>query len=86
MTITTRKLPRFVQVRIKDNGTGITEKDPKKVFEPFYTTKGKDIHTGLGLSESYRIIQVLHKGELLIESDPAQGSDFIVRFPILSLM
>lgn len=86
ITITTRKLPRFVQVRIKDNGTGITEKDPKKVFEPFYTTKGKDIHTGLGLSESYRIIQVLHKGELLIESDPGQGSDFIVRFPILSLM
>ncbi len=86
ITITTRKLPRFVQVRVKDNGTGIAEKDPKKVFEPFYTTKGKETHTGLGLSESHRIIQVLHKGELLIESDPGQGSDFIVRFPILSLM
>ncbi|HMT28543.1 MAG TPA: ATP-binding protein, partial [Bacteroidia bacterium] len=39
VTISTRKLPRFVQIRIKDNGTGIREKEPKQLLEPFYSTK-----------------------------------------------
>lgn len=86
VTITTRKLPRFVQVRIKDNGTGISFKDPKVIFEPFFTTKNGAQHAGLGLSEAYRIMTVVHKGELLVESDSGQGTDIIIRFPIATIM
>jgi signal transduction histidine kinase len=86
VTITTRKLPRFVQVRIKDNGTGISFKDPKVIFEPFFTTKNGAQHAGLGLSEAYCIMTVVHKGELLVESDSGQGTDIIIRFPIATIM
>jgi signal transduction histidine kinase len=86
VTITSRKLPRFVQIRIRDNGAGISEKDPTVLFQPFYTTKNSDKNPGLGLYLSHQVITVKHKGELLIESDPGTGSDFIIRFPVLQLM
>ncbi|MBL0342063.1 MAG: ATP-binding protein [Bacteroidetes bacterium] len=85
VTISTRKLPRFIQIRIKDNGTGISEKDTKQLLQAFYTNKKSEKNSGLGLSESARIINVAHKGELLIESDPGNGSDFIIRFTTLIL-
>jgi len=85
VTISTRKLPRFVQIRIKDNGMGITEKEPKVLLEPFYTNRKSEKNPGLGLAESARIINVVHKGELIIESDPGNGSDFIIRFTTLTL-
>jgi len=85
VTISTRKLPRFVQIRIKDNGMGITEKEPKVLLEPFYTNRKSEKNPGLGLAESARIINVAHKGELIIESDPGNGSDFIIRFTTLTL-
>lgn len=85
VTISTRKLPRFVQIRIKDNGMGISEKEPKVLLEPFYTNRKSERNPGLGLAESARIINVAHKGELIIESDPGNGSDFIIRFTTLTL-
>lgn len=85
VTISTRKLPRFVQIRIKDNGLGISEKEPKVLLEPFYTNRKSEKNPGLGLAESARIINVVHKGELIIESDPGNGSDFIIRFTTLTL-
>ena len=86
VTISTRKLPRFVQVRVRDNGTGILEKEPTKIFEPFYSTKKTTKNAGLGLSESKRIITGIYKGELLTESDLSTGTDFIIRFPTLTIM
>ena len=86
VTVSTRKLPRFIQIRVRDNGIGITEKNPSMVFDPFYSSKNADNHTGLGLSESKRIITTTYKGELFIESDFTTGTDFIIRFPILTLM
>lgn len=86
VTVSTRKLPRFVQIRVRDNGTGIDEKAATKVFDAFYSTKETYSHSGLGLSESKRIIVSNYKGELFIESDFTTGTDFIIRFPILTLM
>ncbi len=85
VTISTRKLPRFVQIRIKDNGMGVSEKDTSVLLEPFYTNRKSEKNPGLGLSESARIINVVHKGELMIESDAGNGSDFIIRFTTLTL-
>ncbi len=86
VTVSTRKLPRFVQIRVRDNGAGIDEKVASKVFDPFFSTKETTSHSGLGLSESKRIIVSNYKGELFIESDFTTGTDFIIRFPILTLM
>lgn len=86
VTVSTRKLPRFVQIRVRDNGIGIGEKNPEQVFVAFHSTKKTAKHTGLGLTESKRIISVNYKGELFIESDFTTGTDFIIRFPILTLM
>jgi len=86
VTVSTRKLPRFVQIRVRDNGIGIQEKNPEKVFDAFYSTKNSSNHPGLGLSESRNIITKTYKGELFIESDFTTGTDFIIRFPILTLM
>ena len=86
VTVSTRKLPRFVQIRVRDNGIGIHEKNPERVFDAFYSTKNASNHPGLGLSESRNIITKIYKGELFIESDFTTGTDFIIRFPTLTLM
>jgi len=86
VTVSTRKLPRFVQIRVKDNGIGISDKAGKKVFDPFYSESNSTTHPGLGLSESQRIIAEKHKGELYIDSDLASSTDFIIRFPTVQLI
>ncbi|MFZ7105220.1 MAG: sensor histidine kinase [Bacteroidota bacterium] len=80
VSISTRVLPRFVQVRVKDNGIGISEEFQKTLFEEFNTTRPLGAGTGLGLSESKRILTELHKGEIKIESDPGNGTDVYIKF------
>ncbi len=86
VTVSTRKLPRFIQIRIKDNGTGFLSGDNEKLFKPFYTTNENSINPGLGLSESYQIITQRHKGELYLETDLSNSTDFIIRFPVQTIM
>lgn len=86
VTVTTRKLPRFVQVRVKDNGIGIPDKIAGKIFDAYFTTKQSDRNPGLGLTMSKEMIAVHHKGELFVESDFSNSTDFIIRFPTLTLM
>ncbi len=82
VTVTSRRLPRFVQVRIRDNGTGVDEKLREKVFEPFYTTRPPEHGAGLGLSFGRDIIQARHEGEANFESDTGNGTDLLIRFPL----
>jgi len=82
ISVTSRKLPRFVQVRIKDNGSGINEKILSKIYDPFFTTKSPDVANGLGLTAALEIIKRKHGGEIIIESETEKGTDFIIRFPI----
>ncbi len=82
ISVTSRKLPRFVQVRIKDNGAGIDDKILPRIYEPFFTAKPPDQANGLGLSFAAEIIKKKHGGEIIIETEPGKGTDFIVRFPI----
>ena len=72
---------QFVRVAIKDNGSGIAKDKLKHIFEPFYTTKGKEKGTGLGLSISYGIMQRLG-GAILVESEIGEGTTFFIEIPV----
>jgi len=71
-----------VLIRIKDNGTGMDAQTQKKVFEPFFTTKEVGEGTGLGMSIAYNTIKK-HHGQLSINSVPGEGSEIILRIPII---
>jgi histidine kinase/DNA gyrase B/HSP90-like ATPase len=86
ISVTSRKLPRFVQVRIKDNGSGIEDKILPRIYDPFFTTKPPEEANGLGLTQAAEIIKKKHGGEIIIESEPGKGTDFIIRFPLNTLM
>jgi signal transduction histidine kinase len=65
---------------VADTGCGMPPETTARIFEPFFTTKG-DRGTGLGLSASHGIIS-RHKGEILVVSEPGEGTRFEVRLPI----
>jgi len=69
------------RVRFTDTGVGMTEEIEHRIFEPFFTTKGES-GLGMGLSESYRIIE-RHGGHMEVESEPLRGSSFTVVLPYL---
>jgi signal transduction histidine kinase len=69
----------FVEISIRDNGTGILDTD--RIFEPFYTTKEVGKGTGLGLSICYGIVRE-HGGEILCSNNSDRdGCTFLVRLP-----
>jgi len=65
---------------VADNGCGMPAETASRIFEPFFTTKGK-LGSGLGLSASHGII-IRHKGEIVVVSEPGEGTRFEVRLPI----
>ena len=69
-------------MEIEDNGPGMDEDTRKRVFEPFFTTKPVGAGTGLGLSVSYAIITNNHRGTMEVESEPGQGTRFIIRLKL----
>ncbi len=69
-----------VEIRVEDNGAGISEDCQKKIFEPFYTSKGREQGTGLGLSISHRIIEE-HGGCIDCDSTVGEGTCFTVTLP-----
>ena len=72
----------WVQVRIADNGPGISEQVRLKIFDPFFTTKPVGKGTGLGLSIAYSIVVEKHGGKLRCISTPGEGTEFILSLPI----
>ena len=81
VSIGTRRLPDGVEIRIRDNGSGIPSALLTKIFEPFFTTKPAGKGTGLGLSISYDIIVNGQGGKLLVENDEGHGAAFVIRLP-----
>jgi len=81
--VSTRLVAGQVELRVKDNGMGIPANIRDKVFQPFFTTKPTGQGTGLGLSLSYDIITKGHGGEMYLESQEGQGTEFIIRLPLL---
>jgi GAF domain-containing protein/HAMP domain-containing protein len=77
----TRSLGRSVEIRIRDNGTGIPDDVRAKVFNPFFTTKPAGEGTGLGLSLSHDIVVKQHGGTLDVETAPGAFTEFIITLP-----
>lgn len=85
--IQTKLLPSGqVEIRIRDNGSGISPDHLEKIFTPFFTTKPTGEGTGLGLSISHDIISSRHQGSLEVESVENEYTEFIIRFPVSSLV
>ena len=79
--IHTRKLGDNLQIKVEDNGNGIPQKILDKIFQPFFTTKPTGQGTGLGLSLAYDIIKA-HGGEIKVETEEGEGSEFVIQLPI----
>jgi len=82
ITIATQKQDKWAEIRISDNGVGIPDSIKSKIFDPFFTTKEVGKGTGQGLSIAYSIIVDKHQGTINVESEPGQGTTFIIRLPL----
>jgi len=80
--ISTQVVGKFVEIKISDNGPGITEEVKQRIFDTFFTTKPIGKGTGMGLSISYQIIVERHKGELYCTSELGKGTEFTIRIPL----
>jgi signal transduction histidine kinase len=78
--ITARPIADDVLITVRDTGHGIAPDDLRRIFEPFYTTKGRGKGTGLGLAICRQLTAALG-GAISVESAPGQGSTFSVRLP-----
>jgi two-component system NtrC family sensor kinase len=81
LTAATRNLGDRVEIRIRDNGTGIPPGVKEKMFNPFYTTKPAGEGTGLGLSMSHDIIVKQHGGTIEVETVAGQFTEFRIVLP-----
>jgi signal transduction histidine kinase len=77
----TRNLGDAVEIRIRDNGTGIPQDVKDKMFNPFFTTKPAGEGTGLGLSMSHDIIVKQHGGTIDVATEPGQFTEFRIVLP-----
>ncbi|WP_036028586.1 GAF domain-containing protein [Bradyrhizobium yuanmingense] len=78
---TTTDLGGAVEIRIRDNGTGIPAEVREKIFNPFFTTKPAGEGTGLGLSICHDIIVKQHGGSIEVDTEPGEYTEFIITLP-----
>jgi signal transduction histidine kinase len=81
LKVTTRDLGDAVEIRARDNGTGIPPEIKDKLFQPFFTTKPTGEGTGLGLSISYDIVTQQHGGTITVDSRVGEFTEFTIRLP-----
>lgn len=73
---------KYVRITVRDTGEGMDKETQKKIFEPFFSTKGTEHGTGLGLSVVYGIAK-RHGGCVTVESEPGKGAAFHIYLPVL---
>ncbi|WP_439364162.1 GAF domain-containing protein [Bradyrhizobium sp. DASA03005] len=81
LSAATRNLGEAIEIRIRDNGTGIPPEVREKMFNPFFTTKPTGEGTGLGLSMTHDIIVKQHGGRIDVETKPGAFTEFIITLP-----
>jgi len=81
LSATTKSLGNKVEIRIRDNGTGISLEVKEKMFDPFFTTKPAGEGTGLGLSMSHDIVVKQHGGKIDVVTEPGAFTEFIITLP-----
>ena len=79
--VVTRNHGEQIEVRVRDNGTGMPPEVRDKAFTPFFTTKPTGEGTGLGLSISYDIVVQEHGGTIAVDSGPGEFTEFTLRLP-----
>ena len=81
LTVATRDLGDAVEVRVRDNGTGIAPEIRDRLFQPFVTTKPTGEGTGLGLSIAWDIVTQQHGGTISVDSQVGEFTEFTIRLP-----
>jgi GAF domain-containing protein len=81
LTAATKSLGDSVEIRIRDNGTGVPPEVKEKMFNPFFTTKPAGEGTGLGLSISHDIIVKQHGGSITVDTEPGEFTEFRIVLP-----
>jgi two-component system, NtrC family, sensor kinase len=81
LSAATKSLGNSVEIRIRDNGTGIPIEVKEKMFNPFFTTKPAGEGTGLGLSMSHDIVVKQHGGKIDVDTQPGAFTEFIITLP-----
>jgi signal transduction histidine kinase len=81
LTASTKNLGDRVEVRIRDNGTGMTPDVREKMFNPFFTTKPTGEGTGLGLSISHDVIVKQHAGTIEVDTQPGEFTEIRIVLP-----
>ena len=79
--VSTSKMNTGIEIRVHDNGSGISENIQAKIFQPFFTTKPAGQGIGLGLSLAYDIITKGHDGTLTVKSQVGYGTEFVIYLP-----
>jgi signal transduction histidine kinase len=82
ITVSTRQVERWAEVRVSDTGCGIPEAIRDRIFDPFFTTKPVGKGTGQGLAIAHDAIINKHRGAISVESAVGEGTTFIVRLPL----
>ena len=80
VSATTRNLGQAVEIRIRDNGTGISPEVKEKMFNPFFTTKPAGEGTGLGLSQVFGFARQ-SGGEVTVDSEVDEFTEFVTTLP-----
>ncbi|TVQ16325.1 MAG: response regulator [Leptolyngbya sp. DLM2.Bin15] len=82
--ISTAVLPesKHVEIRIRDNGSGMTPEVTCRIFDYLFTTKAAGKGTGLGLTIAHQIVTEKHNGSLHVQSEMGQGTEFCIRLPM----
>jgi len=81
ISVSTKKVGDKIEIRVRDNGSGIPANVKDKIFQPFFTTKPTGQGTGLGLSLSYDIVKA-HGGELKVNSIEGESTTFVISLPV----
>jgi signal transduction histidine kinase len=81
LTAATKNLGDKVEIRIRDNGTGIPPEVREKMFNPFFTTKPAGEGTGLGLSITHDIIVKQHSGSIEVDTQPGEYTEIRIILP-----
>jgi len=83
LSVKTQKVKNYIKICFTDEGPGIPAEQLGKVFDPFFTTRGKRGGTGLGLSVCHGIVAE-HGGRIYAKSKPGKGTTFIIELPVVT--
>jgi two-component system, NtrC family, sensor kinase len=86
LTASTKSLGDRVEIKIRDNGTGIPPELKDKLFNPFFTTKPAGEGTGLGLSISHDIIVKQHGGSIEVDTQPGEFTEIRIILPRAAML